>query len=117
MQQIVRHREHPRRRDIFLHGVKTSKLIGALLKDRRVPIARKLLFLGAIAALLGILLFPDAFNEAFLSIVMPVVGTVLGVPLDAGFDWMAFSLVVVNLLRFFPAAMVAEHYREIFHSR
>jgi hypothetical protein len=39
---------------------------------------------------------------------------VLGVPLDAGFDWIAFSLVVVNLLRFFPAEILSEHYQQIF---
>jgi len=38
----------------------------------------------------------------------------LGVPLDAGFDWVAFALVVVTLLRFFPAEILAEHYRRIF---
>jgi len=117
VQQMISHRERPRRRDVFLHSIKTSKLIGALLKDRRIPVTRKLLFLGSIALLLGILFFPDAFNEAFLSIVMPVAGTVLGVPLDAGFDWVAFSLVVVSLLRFFPIEVVAEHYRNIFRSR
>ncbi len=117
MQQMVRYRERPRRLDVFLHSIKTSKLIGALLKDRRVPVIRKLLFLGSIVGLLLILFFPDIFSEAFLSVVMPVVGTVLGVPLDAGFDWMAFSLVVVSLLRFFPPEVVTEHYRNIFRSR
>jgi hypothetical protein len=39
---------------------------------------------------------------------------VLGVPLDAGFDWVAFALAVVSLLRFFPAELVAEHYQQIF---
>jgi hypothetical protein len=28
--------ERPKRRDIFLHGGKTFKLIGALMKDRRI---------------------------------------------------------------------------------
>ena len=106
--------EHLRRRDVFFHGVKTSKLIGALVTDRRISIIRKLLFLGSIILFLGILIFPDLFSEALLSIVMPIVGTVLGIPLDAGFDWVAFSLLVVSLLRFFPAEMVAEHYRDIF---
>lgn len=114
MQQMISHRERPRRRDVFLHSIKTSKLIGALLQDRRIPIIRKLLFVGSIAGLLLLLFFPDVFNETFLSVVMPVAGTVLGVPLDAGFDWVAFSLVVVSLLRFFPTDVVAEHYRSIF---
>ncbi len=105
---------HPKRRDIFLHLGKTLKLIGALVTDRRVPLWRKALFVASIGGLLLILFFPDAINEVVLSTVLPVVGTVLGVPLDAGFDWVAFALVVGSLLRFFPAELVSEHYRRIF---
>jgi hypothetical protein len=39
---------------------------------------------------------------------------VLGIPLDASFDWVAFALAIVTLLRFFPAELVAEHYRQVF---
>jgi len=105
---------HPKRRDIFLHGAKTFKLIGALVSDPRIPLWRKAFFFGSIAALLVVLLFPDAINEALLSTALPLVGAVAGVPLDAGFDWVAFALVVVSLLRFFPAPLVAEHYDRIF---
>jgi hypothetical protein len=104
----------PKRFDVFFHAIKTFKLIGSLLTDSRVPIVRKVFFLGSIGALLAVLVFPDAFNEVVMSTVLPLVGTVLGVPLDAGFDWVAFSLVVVSLLRFFPAEIVSEHYRSIF---
>lgn len=104
----------PRRRDIFLHVGKTFKLIGGLLTDRRVSIWRKLLFIGSIGGLIALLFFPDLFSEAFLSVAMPIVGTVAGVPIDAGFDWMAFALVAVNLLKFFPAELVTEYYRNIF---
>lgn len=105
---------HPKRRDIFLHGAKTLKLISALITDPRIPLWRKAFFFGSIAALLVVLLFPDAINEVLLSTALPLVGTVVGVPLDAGFDWVAFALVVVSLLRFFPAPLVAEHYDRIF---
>src|SRR2546428_6488479 len=98
---------HPKRFDVFFHAIKTFKLIGSLLVDARVSIVRKVLFLGSIGALLAILIFPDVFNEVVLTTVLPVVGTVLGVPLDAGFDWVAFSLVVVSLLRFFPAEIIS----------
>ncbi len=104
----------PRRRDIFLHAGKTFRLIGALMSDRRIALWRKLLFLGTIGGLLAILFFPDFFSETFLSVVMPVVGTIVGVPIDAGFDWMAFALVAVNLLKYFPAELVAEYYQTIF---
>ncbi len=105
----------PKRRDIFLHVIKTGKLIGALGKDRRISIVRKILFFGIILGLLAVLFFPDFFDEVFLSIVLPFLGTILGIPLDAGFDWIAFAVVVVSLLNIFPAEIVAEHYQSIFH--
>jgi hypothetical protein len=107
-------RARPRRMEIFFHLARTWKLIGALMTDRRVPIWRKALFFGSTGGLLFILLFPDALNEVVMSTVLPLVGTVIGIPLDAGFDWLAFALAVVTLLRFFPAELVAEHYRQIF---
>lgn len=116
-QQILKQQEQqakPKRFDIFLHGFKTLRLIGRLMKDRRVPLARKVLFVGSIGGLLVVLFFPDLFGEAFLSTVLPFIGTVLGIPIDAGFDWVAFALLLVNLLRFFPSDLVAEHYHDIF---
>ncbi len=109
-QQVVQ----PKRFDIFFHAIKTFKLLGALLADRRIPIFRKLAFLGSIGFLLMLLFFPDLLNEAFLSTVLPVIGTVIGVPIDAGVDWTAFALLLVNFLRFFPPDIVSEHYQQIF---
>jgi len=109
-----KHLAHPKRLDIVFHAVKTFRLIGALLTEPRVPLIRKVFFIGSIGALLLILLFPDAFGEVVMSTVLPLVGTVLGVPIDAGFDWIAFALLMVNLLRFFPSEIVAEHYASIF---
>ncbi|GAC1366812.1 MAG: hypothetical protein NVS2B12_10710 [Ktedonobacteraceae bacterium] len=114
-EQLKRKFAHPKRVDVFLHATKTFKLIGSLMADRRVPVVRKVLFVGSIAALAVFLFFPDLISEAFLSTVLPVVGTILGVPLDAGFDWIAFAFVVVSLLRYFPAEIVAEHYTSIFN--
>jgi len=114
-QDSSKQRGHPRRSDIFLHAVKTFKLMGALVTDRRVPLWSKLLFVGAIAGLLTLLLFPDVLDEVVLSAILPLVGTLLGVPLDAGFDWLAFALALVSLLHVFPAPLVAEHYGRIFH--
>ncbi|HEV2581975.1 MAG TPA: hypothetical protein VGT44_14060, partial [Ktedonobacteraceae bacterium] len=68
----------------------------------------------SIAGLLVILFFPDVLGEFVLSAVVPLAGTVLGIPIDAGFDWIAFALAIVSLLRFFPAELVAEHYRYVF---
>ena len=105
---------YPRRRDIFLHFGKTGRLIGALFADPRVPVMRKILFLVTVVVLLAVLFFPDALGELGLSAVLPFVGTVLGVPIDAGFDWSAFALLGVNLLHAFPAYLVSEHYNDIF---
>lgn len=107
----------PRRRDVFFHFLKTGRLLGALFTDRRVPVTRKVLFVAVVAALAVILFFPDAIGELGLSVALPVVGTVLGVPIDAGFDWTAFSLLAINLLHIFPGYLVAEHYDDIFHAR
>lgn len=105
---------HPKRHELFFHGVKTFKLVGSLVKDPRIPFTRKVLFFGAIAALVVVMFFPDLLSEFVLSTVLPVVGTVTGIPLDAGMDWLAFAFVVVNLFRFFPSEVVSEHYRRIF---
>ena len=107
-------RTKPSRWEIFLHVGKTFKLVGGLMSDRRVALWRKLLFVGSIGGLLLLLFFPDLFNETLLSTVFPVIGTLAGVPLDAGFDWMAFALVAINLFKFFPAELVTEHYRRLF---
>ncbi len=104
----------PRRFALLLHAIKTFKLIGALLKDRRVPFARKTLFFGSLLFILALLFIPDAFGEAFLSVVLPLVGTILGIPLDAGFDWIALAFALVSLLRVFPPELVSEHYSRIF---
>jgi hypothetical protein len=114
-QQVAHNkRTQPRRRDIFFHAIKTSRLIGALTKDRRISVVRKVVFFGLILLLLAILLFPDALEELGLSFALPILGTVLGLPIDAGFDWMAFALAVIALFRLFPAEIVSEHYQRLF---
>lgn len=107
-------RLRPRRWEIFLHVGKTFKLFGGLMTDRRIALWRKLFFVAAIGVLLVLLFFPDLFSETLLSAVFPVIGTLVGVPIDASFDWVAFALVALNLFKFFPAALVAEHYSNIF---
>ena len=110
MQQPAR----PGRFEIFFHIFKTGRLVKALLFDRRVSLWRKAFFFSAIGGLLFLLLFPDLLNETIMSTVLPLAGSVLGIPLDAGFDWLAFAIAVVTLFRFFPPELVAEHYRQIF---
>jgi hypothetical protein len=107
-------RARPKRLDIFFHIGKTFRLIGSLLTDRRIPLWRKALFFASIGGLLVILFFPDVLGEFVMSTIMPLAGTVLGIPLDAGFDWVAFALAIVTLLRFFPPELLDEHYRQVF---
>ena len=107
-------RARPKRLDIFFHIGKTFRLIGSLLTDPRIPLWRKLLFFASVVGLLVILLFPDVLGEFVMSTILPLAGTVLGIPLDAGFDWIAFALAIVTLLRFFPAELLDEHYRQVF---
>lgn len=113
-QAIYGKRARPGRLDIFFHIGKTFRLIGELLADPRIPLWRKTLFFASIGGLLVILFFPDVLGEFVMSTVLPLAGTVLGIPVDAGFDWVAFALAIVTLLRFFPAELVAEHYRQVF---
>ena len=116
-QAIYGKRSRPKRLDIFFHLGKTFRLIGELITDPRIPIWRKALFFASIGGLLVILFFPDVLGEFVMSTVLPLAGTVLGIPLDAGFDWVAFALAIVTLLRFFPAPLVAEHYHHVFHQQ
>ncbi|MDQ2885694.1 MAG: hypothetical protein M3Y39_06375 [Chloroflexota bacterium] len=113
-QQAVKQNAYPRLPEIFFHGIKTLKLIGALFRDPRVVAFRKALFVLAVVVLAVILFFPDVVGELGLSAALPIVGTILGVPIDGSVDWAAFALLAVNLLRIFPADIVAEHYDEIF---
>ena len=107
-------RIRPRRMEIFLHIAKTGRLIQALVFDGRIALWRKVFFFSAIGGLLFLLLFPDLLNETIMSTVLPLAGSVVGIPLDAGFDWLAFVIAIVTLLRFFPPELVTEHYRRIF---
>jgi hypothetical protein len=113
-QQSIQQLAQPTRLDIFFHSFKTVRMVGALFHDRRVSVFRKVFFVLAIVVLLAMLIFPDAIGELGLSAILPLVGTVLGIPIDAGFDWVVFAMVSVNMLRFFPPDLVAEHYSEIF---
>jgi hypothetical protein len=107
-------RTRPGRTEIFFHIFKTGRLIKALLFDRRVSLWRKAFFFTAIGGLLFLLLFPDLLNETIMSTVLPLAGSVLGIPLDASFDWLAFAIAILTLFRFFPPELVTEHYRRIF---
>ena len=101
---------------LLLHIRKTFSLVNALLHDGRVPWISKSIFVTALAALLVALLGGDAVSELFANI-FPVIGPTIGLPVDATFDWVAFSVAAFNLLKLFPAEIVGEHYDRLFRSK
>ncbi|HEX8032513.1 MAG TPA: hypothetical protein VF510_01625 [Ktedonobacterales bacterium] len=100
---------------LLLHIRKTALLINAVLHDARVHWLPKSLFLGTLSALVIALLGGDVVSEV-VSNILPVVGPVLGLPADAGLDWVFFSVAAFNLLKLFPADIVGEHYDRLFRS-
>lgn len=105
---------HPNRIQLLFRAPKTARLIAALYADERVPVWRKTLFSTCIVLLVCVLFFPDVIGETVLSTILPFIGTILGIPLDAGLDWAAFILLLPPMLRIFPAPMVQDHYDRIF---
>jgi hypothetical protein len=101
---------------LLLHVGKTARLAGALLRDVRVSVFRKIFFLSAIAALIGLLFATDAVTVVVESAI-PLFGPLVGLPADAAFDWVAVAVIAFNLLRVFPAQIVGEHYDRLFHGR
>lgn len=100
---------------LLFHIRKTFALVSAVLGDRRVHWLPKATFLGCLGALLIALLGGDAVSE-LVSNVLPVVGPVLGIPIDGSIDWVVFAVAAFNLLKLFPSDVVGEHYDRLFRS-
>ncbi len=98
---------------MVFHVGRTSRLAGALLRDRRISIFRKFFFLLAIAGLILALLLPETIG-VLVENILPFVGPVLGLPGDVALDWVAATVIGFNLLRIFPAEVVGEHYDMLF---
>jgi len=90
------------------------RLQWALLCDRRISALRRLLYVVSLAIVTMFLFVPDTVGDAVSGLVLPIVGFLMGIPIDAAFDWIVLMLVAVNLLRLFPAPIVSEHYQRIF---
>ncbi len=110
-QQQAQHGQ-PKRTDLIFHLVKTARLVGAVLADRRVHIVRKIAYLGSVGLLLAILLFPEALAE--VATLVTVVFPFIEIPADATIDWVAFAVATFSLLKFFPKEIVGEHYDRLF---
>ncbi|HEU0025477.1 MAG TPA: hypothetical protein VFQ25_00035 [Ktedonobacterales bacterium] len=95
----------------IVHLPRTLKIAGNVLKDARVSVVPKIMFVSGIIALLAALLTPEALAE-FVN-VFPVIGQLLGVleiPVDGAIDWLAIGFAALNLMRLFPQDVVNEHY-------
>ncbi len=104
---------HPKRADLVLHFFKTSKLVLAILADRRVPIVRKAAYLGIVGFMLAVLLFPEALGD-FVLLLSFFPADILGIPLEGAFDWVTFAVASFSLLKLFPKEVVGEHYDRLF---
>lgn len=103
----------PRRSDLVFHVVKTSKLVGAVMTDGRVPVIRKLAYLGVVGLMLAVLLFPEVFGD-LVALIAFLPADILGIPAEGAFDWVAFAVASFSLLKLFPAEIVGEHYDRLF---
>jgi hypothetical protein len=102
---------------LLFHIQKTTALVGSVLQDGRVSWVSKSLFLTCITALLGAIILPELGIDVAAFFGLPGIGAVLdmlGLPVDASFDWVAFSVAAYNLLKLFPAEIVGEHYDRLF---
>ncbi len=98
----------------IVHLPRTLKVAGNVLKDARVSILPKVMFVGGIVALLAALFTPEAFAE--LVNVIPGLGQLLGaleIPVDGAVDWIAIALAALNLMKLFPQDVVNEHYNSV----
>ena len=107
-------KSRPEFSEAFWHPRRTFKFMMALLTDPRISISRKALFIIGIGVILSLLFPPNALTEFILSIVIPLVGAIVGVSLDIGYDWTAIILLFPILFYIFPDHIRAEHYQRIF---
>jgi hypothetical protein len=107
-------RQQPRRRDLILHVFKAFRLIKALLWDQRISVVRKAAYLGGMALLLVLLLFPEVLADGatLLSPLLSLLGVEL--PIEGSVDWLTLALGSFSLLSLFPKEILGEHYERIF---
>ncbi|MFI5278314.1 MAG: hypothetical protein ACHQ1E_13665 [Ktedonobacterales bacterium] len=98
----------------FAHLPRTMKVAAATMRDSRVSIVPKILFIGSIIFVLAALLTPEALAE-FVAVI-PGVGDVLaiaGLPVDGVIDWLALGITALNMMKLFPQHIVNEHFDEV----
>jgi hypothetical protein len=95
----------------------TVKLVNALMRDQRVAPARKVCFAASLAGIIGVMLFPELIADGFLASILPFISGIIGVPIEAGFDWFTFVMLLPILLRIFPSDIMEEHYLRVFKGK
>jgi hypothetical protein len=96
------------------HLPRTMKVAAATMRDERVSIVPKILFIGSIVFVLAALLTPEALAE-FVAVI-PGLGDVLalaGLPIDGVIDWLALGITALNMMKLFPQHIVNEHFDEV----
>lgn len=109
--------QRPQMLELLTHPSKTVRFIATLYRDSHVSLVSKLLFVIPLLLLFAALLVPDTLFEGVVSAVLPVVGPIMGIPADAALDWVTIGVVGFGLLHVFPAVILDEHYRRIFHRK
>jgi len=102
---------------LVLHLPKTFSLIGAMMRDARVKVFPKFMFLSSLGILLLALVFPELFADVS-ALLVPFFGPVfdaIGIPTEGALDWLAIGVAAYNLFKLFPSEVVGEHYDQIFH--
>ncbi len=107
----------PGRIESFFRMGGTVKLINALMRDTRVSKVRKVVFSAALVTLLSAMIFPELVADSILATILPFISTIIGIPLEAGVDWLTFVMLLPVLLRIFPAPVMQEHYLRIFQKK
>ena len=89
--------------EMLTHIGRSFRLTGALMRDPRVSIFRKILFVLPLIVLIGALLLPETLIAETVANIIPFFGPVLALPPDAALDWVTAGLVALGLFRVFPS--------------
>jgi hypothetical protein len=102
--------------ELLLHPGSALKFVFSLLRDPRVSILRKLIFVVPIVFLFLALLAPETVLGVIAGTVLPVAGEALSLPVDVSLDWVTLVILGFALLRIFPRHVVSEYHQRLFHA-
>ena len=103
----------------IVHLPRTLKIASNVMKDARVSIMPKIMFIGGIVALLLALLAPETLADIAVAIPGVTAGLdLIGIPIEGAVDWLAIGIAALNLMKLFPQEVVNEHYdNAVAHSK